>query len=68
VTPQHASFRTTVADLWRSSALIQGIMALAGFFTICYLALVSQPIPEILAALVGSIIGYYFGTKTTQKE
>ena len=57
----------TVADLWRSSALIQGIMALTGFGTICYLAIEGRPIPEILAALLGTIIGYYFGTKTTQR-
>jgi len=43
-------------------------MALTGFFTICYLALVGRPIPEILAGLVGSIIGYYFGTKERTKE
>ena len=54
---------TTLLDLWKSSALIQGIMALAGFGTICYLAIAGRAIPEILAALVGSIIGFYFGTK-----
>ncbi len=60
--------QVSIGDLWRSSALIQGTMALTGFFTICYLCIVGRPVPEILAALVGSIIGYYFGTKTTQKE
>lgn len=58
----------TIGDLWRSSALIQGIMALTGFFTICYLQIVGRPIGEILGTLVGAIVGYYFGTKTTQKE
>ena len=62
------SLTGSIGDLWRSSALIQGIMALTGFGTICYLSLVGRPIPEIIAALVGTIIGYYFGTKTTQKE
>jgi len=41
-------------------------MALAGFGVICYLAVVGRPVPEILAAIVGTIVGYYFGTKTTQ--
>jgi len=58
--------RTKLIDLFKTSALIQGIMALAGFGIICYLAAVGRPIPEILAALVGTIVGYYFGTKTTQ--
>jgi len=58
--------RDKFIDLWQSSALIQGTMALAGFGVICYLAIVGRPIPEILAALVGSIVGFYFGTKVTQ--
>lgn len=58
----------TVADLWRSSALIQGIMALTGFGTICYLEIVSRAPSQVLAGLVGSMIGFYFGTKITQKE
>lgn len=58
----------TVADLWRSSALIQGAMALMGFGTICYLEIVGRSGSQILAALVGTIIGYYFGTKERTKE
>ena len=49
--------------LWRSSALIQGTMALMGFGTICYLDIAGRSSSQILAALVGSIIGFYFGTK-----
>ena len=58
----------TVGNLWRSSALIQGIMALTGFGTICYLEIVSRQPSQILAGLVGSMIGFYFGTKISQKE
>lgn len=61
------ALRTTVADLWRSSALIQGIMALTGFATICYLEIVNRQPSQVLAGLVGSMIGFYFGTKITQK-
>jgi len=60
--------RKQIIDLWKSSALIQGTMALSGFGVVCYLSAVGRPVPEILAALVGTIIGYYFGTKTTQRE
>ncbi|MBA7659010.1 hypothetical protein ES703_66973 [subsurface metagenome] len=58
--------RDKLIDLFKTSALIQGVMALAGFGVICYLAIIGRPIPEILAALVGTIVGYYFGTKTKQ--
>lgn len=59
--------RDKIVDLWKSSALIQGGMALAGWAVICYLSVVGRPIPEILAALVGTIVGYYFGTKKRQE-
>jgi len=58
--------RDKLIDLFKTSALIQGSMALAGFGVICYLAVVGRPVPEILAAIVGTIVGYYFGTKITQ--
>lgn len=54
---------TKLLDLWHSSALIQAAMALMGFGTICYLEIVAQPPSQILAALVGSIVGFYFGQK-----
>jgi len=59
--------RDKLIDLFKTSALIQGAMALAGFGVICYLAIAGRPIPEILAALVGTIVGFYFGTKTRQQ-
>ena len=59
---------SSIGDLWRSSALIQGIMALTGFGTICYLEIVSHAPSQVLAGLVGSMIGFYFGTKISQKE
>ena len=58
----------TVGDLWRSSALIQGLLALMFGATICYLAIQGREAPEVLFALVGTIIGYYFGTKERTKE
>ena len=58
----------TLAGLWRSSALIQGILAVMFGATICCLAIQGKPAPEVLFALVGTIIGYYFGTKERTKE
>lgn len=53
----------TVADLWRSSALIQGALALMFGATVCYLSIVERDVPGVLLALIGTIIGFYFGTK-----
>ncbi len=47
----------------RSAALIQGVLALMFGGTVCYLAIVSREIPGILLALLGTIIGFYFGTE-----
>ena len=58
------SVRTSVADLWRSSALIQGLLALLFAAAIVALALCGKPIPEILGAALMAIIGFYFGAKS----
>lgn len=59
---------TTIGDLWRSSALIQGALALMFGATVCYLSIVGHEIPGVLLALIGTIIGFYFGTKNRIKE
>jgi len=59
--------RDKLIDLWKSSALIQGTLALMFGGTICYLAISGREAPEVLFALVGIIIGYYFRTKTNQQ-
>jgi len=55
--------RTRFVDLWKSSALIQGIMALGCTGAIIYLAVIGQEIPEVLVGIVMAIVGFYFGTK-----
>jgi len=54
---------TKFADLWKSSALIQGVLALATTGAVIYLAIVDKPIPDILIGIVMTCIGFYFGTK-----
>lgn len=54
---------TRLLDLWASSALIQGIMALASLGAIIYLAVTIQDIPDVLTAVVMGIVGFYFGQK-----
>ena len=58
----------TAADLWRSSALIQGFLALMFGATICYLAIAHKTIPEVLTSALFAIIGFYFGSKERTKE
>jgi len=60
--------RDKIIDLWKSSALIQGALALMFGATICYLAIVGREMPGILLALIGTIFGYYFGTKKRHEE
>jgi len=50
-------------ELWKTSSLIQGTMALAALAALIFLAVTGQPIPEILIGIVMTIIGFYFGTK-----
>ena len=56
--------KLNIAQLWRSSALIQGLLALLFALTIVALALLGKPIPEILGAALMAIIGFYFGAKS----
>ncbi len=59
--------RDKLIDLFKTSALIQGALAFMFGATLCYLAIEGRDMPDILAALIGTIFGYYFGTKTRQE-
>lgn len=58
------AMKIALAELWRSSALIQGFLALLFAGAIVALALSGKPIPEILGAALMAIIGFYFGAKS----
>jgi len=58
---------TSIIDLWKSSSLIQGTMALTSLAAIVYLTVTGKPIPDVLVGVLMSIIGYYFGTKERTK-
>lgn len=55
--------RNKIVDLWKSSALIQGALALMFGATVCYLSIVGRDVPGVLLALIGTIIGFYFAAK-----
>ncbi|MBA7527119.1 hypothetical protein ES705_19293 [subsurface metagenome] len=55
-----------IIDLWKTSSLIQGTLALATTGAIIYLSVTGQEVPETLTAIVMATVGFYFGTKTRQ--
>lgn len=55
--------REKVLDLWKTSALVQGIMALAVTLTICYMEATGRETSPVLVGLVATIVGFYFGAK-----
>lgn len=57
--------RTKLLDLFASSAIIQGTMALGALGAVIYLAVTGQDVPEVLVGVLMAIVGFYFGTKVT---
>jgi len=51
-------------ELFKESVIIQAILALLFSATVCTLMLRGLPVPGELLALLGTVIGYYFGSKT----
>jgi len=41
-------------------------MALACTGAVIYLAVVGREVPQLLVGIIGTIIGFYFGTKRSQ--
>lgn len=59
--------KKSFSDLWYESTIIQGAIALSSVGTVLYLYIASKPVPDFLLTLIGTIIGFYFGSKTTQR-
>jgi len=55
--------RHSMIDLWKSSALVQGLMALICLGVISYLAIAGREIPAVLVSAFSAILGFYFGKK-----
>ena len=56
------------AELFRSSAVIQGTMALSCTGAIIYLAVTGTDVPEVLVVIVMATVGFYFGAKNRTQE
>uniref|UniRef100_A0A6M3LQH5 Uncharacterized protein n=1 Tax=viral metagenome TaxID=1070528 RepID=A0A6M3LQH5_9ZZZZ len=51
-------------ELFERSVILQAALTLLFASVICYLVIVGQTVPEIVAYALSTIIGYYFGSKT----
>ena len=52
----------TFWEAFKSSVILSALIALVIVFTICYLAIVNQPIPDVLTQWGGTFIAFYFVT------
>jgi len=52
-------------DLLEKSTIVSGAIALGVTGSIVYLSVTGQPIPELLGNAALIIIGFFFGSKTT---
>lgn len=55
-------------DEFAKSNIISGVLAVGLTGAVIYLAVTGQPIPEVLAAALTAIIGFFFGTKAGERE
>jgi len=49
-------------ELFEKNVVISGALGLALGGAVIYLAITGQPIPEFLAGLAGTAVGYFFGS------
>ncbi|MDP2107145.1 MAG: hypothetical protein Q8J76_14205 [Desulfobulbaceae bacterium] len=50
-------------ELFAESVILQGVLSLMFGGTICYMYVTQIPVPQELVALLGIIIGFFFGGK-----
>lgn len=53
-------------DLLANSTITQTVLSTVLVGAVVYLAVTGQDVPEILSALAGTAVGFFFGAKTTQ--
>jgi len=52
---------------WEQSSIISGVLALAIWGAIIFLAVTQAPVPEILYYGGSTVIGFFFGAKVGQE-
>lgn len=56
-----------MAKFWQllaESVITQAMITLLLVITICYLFVMGREVPALLGTLCGSVLGFWFGTKT----
>lgn len=48
-------------ELYEKNVVISGALATGLVGTACYLWATGQPVPTLLAGILGSVVGYFFG-------
>lgn len=55
-------------ELFAQSVIMQALLALIMVSVICYLAVMGQPIPDVLVNGTMLILGFFFGAKSAQTQ
>lgn len=50
-------------ELFKSSVIVQALIALVLLTTICYMYAVGRDVPDNLVTFFGVVLGFYFGSK-----
>jgi len=53
-------------ELLAKSTITQTVLSVGLVGAVIFLSVTGQPVPEILSALAGTAVGFFFGAKTTQ--
>lgn len=53
-------------ELMEKNVLVSSLLAAGLVGAVIFLAVTGKPIPEIIAALCGTVVGYFFGAKVQQ--
>jgi len=59
-------FAILLAEMWRESTIIQGVLTLSVIGVWLAMVYTAKPIPDAMNWVVGAVVGFYFGTKNTQ--
>jgi len=57
----------TFWKLLEKSTITSGAIAVALVGTTCYLAVTGQPVPDYIGVALGTVVGFFFGSKAQQE-
>jgi len=55
--------KQTLLDLFKTSAIMQGLLSVAVIGAYIFLLVSGQAVPETLVVSVGLVLGFFFGSK-----